>query len=167
MKTVLLKALFLVAWFVPASATVAIALPALLARLSPAHLYLSFFMVFFTISVFPWLLLAYIVFSKRFGIGWHWLVAATASLLAVEFSRIALSGIGDGKQIADVIRNSCFIPAEETLSQVQRLAMTCGITSWFSIASTAFIRTITAGLFLALAAWVHRYLVTRFTRYEK
>jgi hypothetical protein len=167
MKTVLLKALFLVAWFVPACATVAIALPVLLAWFSPAHLYLSFFIVLFTVSVFQWLMLAYIAFSKRFGIGWHWLVAATASLLAVEFSRIALSGIVDVKQIADVIRNSCFISAEETLSQVQRLAMTCGITSWFSIASAAFIQTITAGLFLALAAWVYRYLVTCFARYEK
>ncbi|MDO8458136.1 MAG: hypothetical protein Q7T07_14640 [Burkholderiaceae bacterium] len=165
MNPALLRALVLVGWSIPACAAVVIALSALLAWLSPEHMYLSFVFVIVAVGVFPWLLLTHIVASKRFGIGWHWLVSAVASLLAIEVSRVALSGVVDIRQLTDKIRSACSMPTEETLSQLQLMAASCGITSWFSIASPAFICTIMAGLLLALAAWAYKRFSSRSQRH--
>lgn len=157
MNPALLRALVLIGWSIPVCAAVGISLTALLAWLLPEHIYLSVVVVIFTIGVLPWLLLTYIVASKRFGIGWHWLVSAIASLLAIEVSRIALAGVVDFRRLADNnTRSACSMPTEETLSQLQLMVASCGITSWFSITSSALIGTIPAGILLALAAWAYK-----------
>jgi hypothetical protein len=167
MNTALFRALVLVSWSIPACAAVAIAIPALLIWLFPEHvvLYAVIVLVFLAAQVFPWLLLTHIFASKRYGVGWYWLVSAVVSLLAIEVSRVALSGVVDVWKLKDKIQSACSMPAEETLTLLRRMAASCGITSWFSLASGTFIRTITAGLLLALAAWACKRLASRSPRH--
>lgn len=166
MKTAFVRALILVGWSIPACAAVGVAILVLLSWFSPEHSYLSIVLPNFVIGVLPWLLLTYIVTSKRFGIGWHWLVSAVASLLAVEISRVALSGVGHTMLLADKLRSACSMPAEEMLSQLQRMAISCGITSWLTTAGAALIHATTAGLLLALVAWAYRRFIPRSSRHE-
>jgi hypothetical protein len=162
MKIAWHKMLFIVGWSVPVSAAVPIILAGLLSWLAPMYTPpLIFATAGFVVGMFPWLLVTYLVATKRFGIGWHWLVSVIASLIAVVFSSIALSGVVELRYFADMIRTSCSLPAEETLTQLRHMAVSCGVTSWLALAGAAFSSTITAGAPLVLVAWFYRHFVSR------
>jgi hypothetical protein len=162
MKIAWLKMLLIVGWSVPVSAAVPITLAGLLSWLAPVYTPPFIFITTgFVVGVFPWLLVTYVVTTKRFGIGWHWLVSTIASLMAVLFSNIALSDVVEYRHLADLIRSSCSMPAEETLTQLRYMAVSCGITSWLALASAAFTSTITAGAPLVLIGWSYRHFLRR------
>jgi hypothetical protein len=161
MKGALSRALLLVAWSVPTAAAFAVAIQALSAWLGSSHVKLAFIAFVFVAGVLPYLLLAYIATGKRFGVGWHWFASTVASLLAVEIGRLALSKIEFGKQLASAIRSSCSMPSEAPFDQLQHMAVSCGITSWLSITSGTYIRTLAGGLVLVVAAWGYKRFVRR------
>lgn len=152
------RALLFISWSIPACAAVAVAIQALSAWLAPAYLYLNFGAALFVAGVLPWLLITYVAASKRFGIGWHWVPAAIVSTLAVEASRISLSGVLDVRVLTKIVGSSCLVQSEATISQLQYMAFTCAIAGWSVLTTAAFVRAVTAALLLAAGVWLYTKL---------
>ena len=156
------RALLFLSWTVPAAAALAIALQASLAWLAPGYGYLVLLAVLFVVGVLPWLLLAYVAASKRFGIGWHWAVAAVASLLVVECSRISLAGVFDIRVVTEMIRSACSVRVDAPITQLQGRAVSCALASWSSLTTAALVRAVTAGMLLVAVAWLYaKYVRSR------
>lgn len=161
MNSKLARSLLFIVWSTAAAGTITVAINAFLAWSAPTHLHLAILGGFFTAGFFPFLLLTYIACSDRFGIGWHWLIAIIASLLALEVGRIALSGTLSEMPFKSAVHSSCSIPTEATLDQHQRMAISCATASWLLLTSSVFVQIVPGGLLLAVAAWAYKHLVHR------
>lgn len=162
MKIALLKILLLVGWSIPVATVVPVAIGGLLSWLAPLHSPPFVYVTSgFVVGVFPWLLLTYIATIKRLGIGWHWLLSLISTLTATVFSSEALSLVDDFRPFAGLMHKACSPQAIEALPQLQYMAVSCAVSSWLALTSSAFISTITAGAPIVLLAWTYRHFFSQ------